>query len=270
MNLRIAENYQVLKKEVVTHWKTGAVITMVAITVGHIYGKTVMIGVVLLTVSNYQIIGRQIQILTWMNLRRTLIALVIFGNSYYRIINPQMMNYIAVSLILIDNFQLSSINTDLAAQNEGLKDNNNKLQEASKELQELQIELQKLVEPASQLQKAQEEHSEKVEMLNTIIPAEVQAIPARLHNLAALLKKLKEDPAMTEMLDYQDGLKKRISGLLDTFNGICKELQPLTGKVERLSASLTDTTAELKTNVVLTSRQVEVLQEAAASLRRIL
>ncbi|HUD01198.1 MAG TPA: hypothetical protein VMR37_02635, partial [Rhabdochlamydiaceae bacterium] len=143
MNLHIAYNYQLLRREVTAHWKTGVVMTGIAIVVGRIYGKMAALGIVLITVSHYQIIGRKIHVISWMSLRTVLLAIVFFGNRYYRVIDPQIMSDITLALILIDGFQIASINVELSKQKETLEKNNAKLTEAQESLTKLEEELQK-------------------------------------------------------------------------------------------------------------------------------
>ncbi|MBS0649362.1 MAG: hypothetical protein JSS10_09090 [Verrucomicrobia bacterium] len=269
MNLRIAENYQALKQEVADNWTTGVAMTVIALVVGRIYGKTALLGVVVLTVGNYSIIGRQIRVFSWMNVRKTLIAVVVFGNSYYNVINPKMMSYIAVALLLADNFQLATVNEDLSTQNEALKANNTKLQQAYAELIKLKGELEKLVPPAKRLEEAKKENEQATQTATQIVPQEIQDIPDQLHKVSVLFKALLDDQAMQESIKYEADLRKKISTMLKAFEGFYDELKPLAEQAEKLSESLRGSTAEMQSNVVLTQRQVQVLKEVLKNIRHI-
>jgi hypothetical protein len=269
MDLKIAEKYQIVKQAVAAHWKTGVAITTVAAAVHHLYGKAAMVGIVLLTVSSYQVIGQHIRVITWRRLRITLMAVVIFSSNYYAVIHPRILCNVAVSLLLIDSYQLVSINADLSTQNITLQENNSKLLSASAQLKNLEQELQKLKEPAARLQTAQEDHQQKTETLHQVIPEEVKAIPCQLDRVAALFKELFADTATQELMKYQGELRTKISSMLNALDGVYQVLEPLTQKVEGLSGSLTDTTAELQTNVMLTSRQIQAVKEVLENLRRI-
>ncbi len=266
MNLRIAENYQLLKQEVTTHWKTGAVMTGVALVVYRVYGKAAAGGVLLATVSNYQILGQQIRVISWMNLRKTLIAVVIFGNSYYNVINPQMMSYLAVALMLIDNFQLSGINADLSTQNKSLEENNLKLKEAYDALKKLEKELQTLLSSGADLEKAQKAKTEKVETLQDLIPEHIQNMPARLLNVSILLKQLMNTEEMQERMKFEAELRSKINSMVQAFEGVLEELQPLTEKVSKLSDNLDQTVSKLHENVILTDRQIQALGHVLKNL----
>ncbi len=86
------ENYHRLRTEVTTNWKTGVVMVSVAVIAGQVYGKAAAAGVVLITVSNYQIVGRQIEVISWMSLRKFLIVAVMLGNNhYFNVMSPQIM-----------------------------------------------------------------------------------------------------------------------------------------------------------------------------------
>lgn len=269
MDLKIAEKYQVVKREVAAHWKTGVAITTVAIAVHHVYGKAATLGVVLLTVSSYQVIGQHIEVITWRRLRVTLMAIVIFSSNYYKVIHPRILCNVAVSLLLIDSYQLVSVNVTLSTQNATLQENNSKLLTASALLKDLEQELQKLKGPAARLQSAQEEHQQKTETLNQVIPEEVKAIPNQLDRVAALFKELFADTATRELMNHQTELRTKISSMLEALDGVYKALEPLTQKVEGLSTSLASSTGELQTNVVLTSRQIQAVKEVLENLRKI-
>lgn len=268
MNLRIAECYQIVRQEVATHWKTGVAITTVAIVVDHLYGKTVMLTVVLFSVTNYQFIGRKMGAIPWVSFRVMLIGLVMFGSNYYDVIHPKILCNIAVSLILLDGFQLASVIADLVAQNAILKENNIKLQKISTGLKDLEQELLKLRGPASRLRSAQEEHDKKIETLSPIIPEEVKTIPEQFDRVAVLFKELFDDKATQELMECQTELRKKISNMLEAFGEFYEQLKPLTQTVGGLSTSLTETTEELKTNVVLTGRQVQALKEVLGNLQK--
>jgi hypothetical protein len=267
MNINITENYQRLKQEVTTNWQTGAVMVGVAVIVGRIYGRIAALGIVLITASSYQIIGQQIRVISWMNLRKTLIAIVVFGNSYYNIINPKIMSHIAVALLLIDNFQLSSINVDLSTQNKILEKNNDKLTEAHDALKTLEQELQNLLVPASDLQAAKKENAEKAATLAATIPEQIQDIPARLQNVNTLLAQLLNAPEMQELVSFEMNLRSQVSAMLQAFNGVLDEIRPITAKVEDLSSTLASTVSNYQTNVIITGRQIEALQNVLQTVQ---
>jgi uncharacterized coiled-coil protein SlyX len=261
MDLHIAENYQLLRREVTTHWKTGVLMTGVAIVVGQVYGKIAAVGIVLITVSNYQIIGQQVRVISWMSLRKALIAVVIFGNSYYKVIDPQILSYIAVALILIDNFQLSSINVELSTQNETLEENNKRLIEAQTSLKDLEKELNKLVKPAGQLQAAQKENTEKAETLNETIPDIIKNIPSRLLNVNVMLRQLLSMPEMIELVGFETDLRGKVDAMVLAFNGFLTELGPVAKQVEGLSAKLETRVTNLEATIVLERKHVIALNE---------
>ncbi|HUD01110.1 MAG TPA: hypothetical protein VMR37_02170 [Rhabdochlamydiaceae bacterium] len=259
MDLHIAENCQLLRREVTTHWKTGVLMTGVAIVVGRVYGKMAALGIVLITASHYQIIGQQIRVISWMSLRKALIAVVIFGNSYYKVIDPQILSYIAVALILIDNFQLSSINVELSTQNETLEKNNAKLKEAQESLTKLEEELNQLVKPAGKLQAAQRTNTEKAETLNGTISEIIQNIPSRLQNVNVMLRKLLSMPEMTELVSFEADLRSKVDAMVLAFDGFFTELGPVAQKVEGLSAKLETRVATLEATIVLERKHVVAL-----------
>lgn len=267
MNLRIAENYQIFKQEVMDNWRTGVSMTAVAVVVGHVYGKRAMIGVVVLTIANYQLIGRQVRVLRWVNVRKALIAFVVFGNSYYDVINPKIMSYIAVGLLLADNFQLATSNEDLSDQNDKQAKYNQELQEAYAGLKELEQGLQKLVGPASHLQKAKEAHDSTVATVDTMIPEEIQLTPSRLHELASLLKKVLGNKSIPQLVTEREELKRDISSLLEAFHVASDELRPLTLQAAEFSARQKETAERLEANVVLTGKQIEALQRVEQRLQ---
>jgi predicted nucleic acid-binding Zn-ribbon protein len=267
MDLRIAENYQIFKQEVMDNWRTGVSMTAVAVVVGHVYGKEAMLGVVVLTVANYQLIGRQIRVLRWVNVRKALIAFVVFGNSYYDVINPKIMSYIAVGLLLADNFQLATSNEDLSDQNDKQAKYNQQLQKAYAGLKELEQGLQKLVGPASHLQKAKDAHDSTAATVSTMIPEEIQLTPARLHELATLLKKVLDNKSIQQLVTEREELKRDISSLLSAFREASGQLQPLTQQAADFSARQKQTAERLEANVVLTSKQIEALERVEQQLQ---
>lgn len=267
MDLRIAESYQIFKQEVMDNWRTGVSMTAVAVVVGHVYGKEAMLGVVVLTVANYQLIGRQIRVLRWMNVRKALIAVVVFSNSYYEVINPKIMSYIAVGLLLADNFQLATANEDLSDQNDKQAKYNRELQDAYAGLKDLEQGLQKLVGPASHLQKAKEAHYSTVATVDTMIPEEIQLTPTRLHELASLLKKVLSNKSIQQLVTEREELKRDIACLLEAFHTASDQLRPLTQQAADFSASQKQTAERLEANVVLTGKQIEALQRVEQRLQ---
>jgi chromosome segregation ATPase len=208
---------------------------------------------------SYQIIGQQIRVISWMSLRKALIAVVIFGNSYYKVIDPQILSYIAVALILIDNFQLSSINVELSTQNETLEKNNAKLKEAQESLTKLEEELNQLVKPAGKLQAAQRTNTEKAETLNGTISEIIQNIPSRLQNVNVMLRKLLSMPEMTELVSFEADLRSKVDAMVLAFDGFFTELGPVAQKVEGLSAKLETRVATLEATIVLERKHVVAL-----------
>ncbi len=269
MDLKIAEKLQFFREEATAHWQTGAVMTTVAIVVGKVYGRAAVVGVVLITASNYQIIGKQIRVLTWTSLRKTLIAVVLFGNSYYNIINPQIMSYIAVALMLIDNFQLSSLNDDLSTQNATLKQNNARLKEAYEALKKLEDKLLILNGAATRVEAAQQAQDGVIAVLEPTIPEWVRDLPARLKSVAGLLEQLQNSKEFKELRKYKEDLRKQIQTMLGAFGELIKELKPLSQHVERLSANLETTVSNFQGNVVLQGRQIEALGNAIQAIQQL-
>lgn len=260
MIINWTEQYERLKHEVTTNWKTGVGMACVTITVGYVYGKVAAMTVVVLTISNYDMIGRQMHIISWMSLKRTLFVVVMFGgNGYFNVLSPQLVSYLAAALLLIDNFQLSTVNHDLSTQNQTLEDNNAQLKAAYEGLKKLEEELQKLVKPAAELKEAQDENTAQVDVVVQIVPEDIQDLPVRLQNVNTLLKQLLAIPEMRELMDYEASLRTKVSAMLQAFESVHEQLKPLTEKVKHLSADLKTTTEGYQRNVTITGRQIDAL-----------
>jgi len=261
MNIDIVERYHNLRNGIAANWKEGVGMIGVAVVVGRVYGRAAAVGVVLITVSNYPIIGRQVRVISWMSLRKALIAFVVLGNNYYfTVISPQIMCNIAVALLLIDNFLLSSINAGLSAHNTQLEANNAELVKAHESLQKLEEELQKLLKPASELREAKAENAAKAEKLDRTIAQNIQDIPTRLQNVNTLLTQLLGTRQMQELIDFEQDLRTKMDAMLKAFDGVLSPLQPLTVKVSGLSESLASTAQQFETQVTITGLQIEALK----------
>jgi DNA repair exonuclease SbcCD ATPase subunit len=177
------------------------------------------------------------------------------------------MSYIAVTLVLIDNFQLSSINIDLSTQNETLEKNNLKLQEAHASLQKLEQELEKLLKPAAELKAAKDENAEIVIALNETIPEDIQNLPARLQNVNTLLNQLLSTADMKEMMTFETDLRSKVSAMLQVFNQFNDELRPITEKVDTLSETLATTVSKFENNVTITGQQIVALQSVLKAVQ---
>ena len=236
MNLNIVENCQRLKHEVITNWKTGVVMTGVTVVVGQIYGKVAVGFVLLLTVSNYDMVGRQIRIISWMSLKRTFFIVVMFGgNGYFNLISPQLISYAAAAMLLIDNFQIAGINHELSTQNETLTANNVKLQKAYEGLKKLEEALNKLVKPVSEHQTAMDENIEKVQVIVEMVSEQVQDLPMRLQNVNTLLTELLGKTQLKDLIELEATLHADMRKVLHEVNS---KLQLLTEKAEAQISNL--------------------------------
>jgi hypothetical protein len=265
MYINIAENYHRLATEVTTNWKTGAVMTGVAVVVGQVYGKVAALFVLLIAVSNYQIVGQQIRVISWMSLRKALIAVVVLGNSYYNIINPQIMSNIAIAIVLIDNFQLSSINVDLSNQNKIMKQNEEKVAAAYVKLGDIEKTLAAFHQSVAEAEQAKAANAEKAETLSQTIPVDTAT---RLENVNALIEALMKSADLRELVAYEKELRASIESMLSTYSGICEQLKPLIPKIEGAGSAIEATALKLEATVHLSRQQVIALQHVVRAAER--
>lgn len=273
MNLNIVENYQRLKHEVITNWKTGVVMVSVAIVVGNIYGKVAVGFVFLFTVYSYDMIAQPIRTITWLGFSNSLIAIAILGSCHFDIINPKGTTVIAViwalmtvSRLISMNEELTGINKDMKTQNEGLESNNEKLEEIREGLKQLEEALNNLVEPAAKLQDAQDENTAKAEVLVQIIPDPIQEIPARLQKITTLIQTL-DKTEVQELISFVTEWRSKANEMLIAFQGFNEPLKQITEKADALGSKLATTAAVHDENVRITSEQVVVLREVLEAVR---
>ena len=265
MNLNIVENYRLLAHEVTSNWKTGIVMTGVAVVVGQVYGRIAALFVVLITVSNYQIVAQQIGVISWMSLRKVLIAAVVLGNSYYNIINPHILSNVAIAIVLIDNFQLSSINADLDSQNKVLRKNEEKLRQAQRNLAKVKQLLMNLNQSVKDAETAQAANTEKAEALSGTVQTN---LVAELESVITLIDALVKTGYLDELKKEEKDLRESIDLMLTTFAGICEKLSPLVSKIDRIGNHLDETTAKYVATVQLSTQQIADLAEAVEKFKR--
>ena len=226
----------------------------VAIVAGQVYGKAAAAGVVLITVSNYQIVGRQIKVVSWMSLRKFLIVVAMLGNNhYFNVISPQIMGNIAVALVLIDNFQISNINLDLSDQNEMMKQNEAKLEEAKKKLAAIKQSLLTFSQSVAEAEAAKTANTEKAEDLSKVVPSN---LAADLENVSTLIETLVQSTELRELIAHERSLRESMDSMLTTYNGICKELGPLVPKLDRVGTEIDAVTTKLGATVQISSQQI--------------
>lgn len=248
------ENYHRLRTEVTTNWKTGVVMVSVAVIAGQVYGKAAAAGVVLITVSNYQIVGRQIEVISWMSLRKFLIVAVMLGNNhYFNVMSPQIMGNIAVALVLIDNFQISRINQDLSNQNEVLKQNEAKLEEAKKKLTTIKQSLLAFGQTVAEAEAAKKSNTETAAELSKTVPSD---LATDLENVNTLIEALMKSTEFKELIAYEKSLRESMDSMLTTFSGICEQLKPLLPKLDKIGTSIDTTTSKLEVAVQLSAQQI--------------
>jgi hypothetical protein len=251
------ENYHRLRAEVTTNWKTGVVMVSVAAIAGQVYGKAAAAGVVLITVSNYQIVGRQIKVVSWMSLRKFLIVVAMLGNNhYFNVMSPQIMGNIAVALVLIDNFQISSINLDLSDQNEVLKQNEAKLEEAKKKLAAVKQRLLTFGQTVADAEAAKKTNTEEAEKRSKTIPPD---LATDLENVNTLIETLIKSTEFNELIVHERTLRESLDSMLTTFTGICEKLQPILPKLDKIGTSIDATTAKLEVGVQLSAQLISDL-----------
>jgi hypothetical protein len=260
MDLHIVENYHRLRTEVTANWKTGVVMIGVAVVVGHIYGRVAAVGIVLLTVSNYQIVGRQIKVISWMSLRKFLIVLVMLGNNYYfSVINPQIMSNIAVALVLIDNFQVSSINLDLSDQNEQMKEDKKKLEAAKTKLAAITKSLVTFRQTVAEAEAAKTANAAKAEELSVIIQSN---LVTDLENLNTLIEALMKSADLRDLIAHEKTLRESMDFMLTTYSGICDQLKPLVPRLDKIGTAIDATTSRLEATVQISFQQIRDLEIA--------
>jgi hypothetical protein len=254
MHIDLVENYQRLRAEVTTNWKTGVVMIGVAVVAGQVYGKTAAAGVVLITISNYQIIGRQIKVVSWMSLRKFLIVVAMLGNNhYFNVINPKIMGNIAVALVLIDNFQISSINLDLSDQNKVMKQNEANLEEAKKKLETIKQSLLTFTQSVAEADAAKTTNTEKAEELSKVVPSN---LAADLENVNTLIETLMQSTELRELIAHERSLRASMDSMLTTYSGICEQLGPLVPKLDKIGTAIDKTASKLEETVQLSTQQI--------------
>lgn len=257
MYLDLIENYHRLRTEVTTNWKTGVVMVSVAVIAGQVYGKAAAAGVVLITVSNYQIIGRQIKVASWMSLRKFLIVVAMLGNNhYFNVMSPKIMGNIAVVLVLIDNFQISSINLDLSNQNGVLKKNEAKLEDAKKKLAHIKQSLLSFGQTVTDAEAAKNTNTKKAGELSQVVPAD---LATDLENVSTLIETLMKSTEFNELIAHERSLRESMDSMLITFGGICDQLKPLLPKLDKIGTSIDTTSSKLEASVKLSSQQISDL-----------
>jgi len=254
MNINIVENYHRLRAEVTTNWKTGVVMVGVAVVVGQVYGKVAVAGVVLITISNYQIVGRQIKVISWMSLRKFLIVIVMVGNNhYFNVINPQLMGNLAVALVLIDNFQVSSINLDLSDQNEVMKQNEAKLEEVRTKLEKTMQSLRAFRQTVAEVEAAKAANTAKAKELSVTVQSN---LVTDLENVNTLIEELRKLGDLDDLIAHEKSLRESINSMLTSYSGICEQLKPLVPKLDKIGTSIDATTSRLEATVQLSSQQI--------------
>lgn len=245
----------------------------VAVVVGQVYGKVAVGFVLLFTVYSYDMIAQPIRTITWLGFSNSLIAIAILGACHFDTINPKGTTVIAVIWALMTvsrligmNEELTSINEEMKTQNEGLESNNKKLEEIREGLKLLEEELDKLVKPVAELKMAQDENTDKAEVLVQIIPDPIQEIPARLQRVNTLLKAL-DQTAMQELMVFEEDLRSKVHKMVTVFQTFNEQLKPLTEKVDALGSKLATTVAAHEENVRITSQQIVILREVLEAAR---
>ncbi len=254
MNLHITENYHRLRTEVTTNWKTGVVMIGVAVVVDQVYGRVAAVGVVLLTVSNYQIIGRQIKVGSWRDLRGFLIVFVVWANNYYfSVIDPRVMCNIALAILFIDKLQLSGINSELATQNDEMKENEKKLAAAKTKVAAIKQSLTTFRQSVAEAEAAKAATTQTAVELSDTIPSN---LVADLENVNTLVEALMQSTDLRDLIEHEKVLRVSIDSMLTTYSGICEQLGPLVPKLEGIGTRIDVTSARLETTVQLSSQQI--------------
>jgi hypothetical protein len=226
----------------------------VAVVVGQVYGRVAVAGIVLITISNYQIVGRHIKVISWMSLRKFLIVIVMLGNNhYFNVINPQIMGNIAVALVLIDNFQVSSINLDLSDQNKMMTENEKKLEEAKTKLATIKQRLLTFRQTVAEAEAAKAVNTAKAKELSETVPSN---LVADLENVNSLVEALMESPDLKERIASDWALRRSLESMLISYTGICDQLKPLAVKIEGIGTRMDATTSRLEATVQLSSQQI--------------
>ena len=248
------ENYHRLRAEVTMNWKTGVVMVGVAVIAGQVYGKAAAAGVVLITVSNYQIVGRQIKVVSWMSLRKFLIVAVMLGNNhYFNVMSPQIMGNIAVALVLIDNFQISSINLDLSDQNEVLKQNEAKLEDAKKKLATIKQSLLTFGQTVAEAETAKNANTEKAKELSETVPLD---LVTELVNVSTLIETFMKTPELKELFEQEKTLRRSIDSMVARCNRNCDQLEQQVERVDAIGNRIDTTTFELAKAVQISTSQI--------------
>ncbi len=257
MKIKPAEIYQHVRQEVATHWKTGVVMTGVTIVVSQVYGKAAAASVVLVTVSHYDIIGKKFTVISWMSLRRVLIAVIVLGNNYYfSVLNPQIVSNLALALILFDNFQLSNINVDLFDQNAEMKKNEEKLGKAKEKLTTLKQALVAYHQTVDEAQNAKDANEKQAQALEQTVSSK---LVADLENVNTLVEALMRSTDLQELMMQEQTLRKSIDSMLTTYSGICEKLAPLVPRLDKIGSDIEATTGNLASTVQISSQQISAL-----------
>jgi hypothetical protein len=257
MKINAAEIYHDLRQEITTHWKTGLVMTGVTIVVGQVYGRVAAAGIVLVAISQYDILGKKITVISWMSLRRVLIAVIVLGNNYYfSVISPQIVSNLALALILFDNFQLSTINVDLSGQNEVLEKNIKDLGEVKQKLENLKGALISYRLTVDEAKAAKIANETKAQELSKIVPSD---LVAGLEEAYALLEALLSQPELSKLILNKKKLRESIDSMLATFSSVSQELELLAPKLDTIGRDIEGTTRNLQTTVNVSTEHVTAL-----------
>jgi len=226
----------------------------VAVVVGQVYGRVAVVGIVLITISHYQIVGRHIKVFSWMSLRKFLIVIVMLGNNhYFNVINPQIMGDIAVALMLIDNFQVSSINLELSDQNEEMKQNEAMLGEAKAKLATVKQSLFAFRQSVAEAEAAKIANTKKAEELGVTVQSN---LVSDLENVNTLLEALMRSGDLKELIEHERILRASMDSMLTTYSGICEQLEPLVPKLESIGTAIDGTTSRLEATVQLSAQHI--------------
>jgi hypothetical protein len=257
MKIKAAEIYQDLRQEVATHWKTGLVMTGVTIVVGQVYGRVAAAGIVLVAISHYDIIGKKITVISWMSLRRVLIAVIVLGNNYYfSVLNPQIVSNLALALILFDNFQLSNINVDLSDQNKVLEKNVEDLGKVQQLLVSLKEALTSYRQNVKDAKAAKIANETKAQELSKIIPSD---LVDGLKEVSNLVEALMNKPELRKLVLTEITMRESIDSMVITYSGFSQELALLLPEIDKIGRDIDSTTTSLQTSVKVSREQVTAL-----------
>lgn len=240
----------------------------VAVVVGQVYGRVAGVGVVLLTVSNYQIVGRKIKKISWTDFLPIFVMLA--NNCYFGVINPSMMGFITAALLFIDKQQVESEKSDLSDkvldlsnkvsdQNKTIVENEEKLKVAQPKLVAITQALCTLGQSVAEAEAAKAAATEKAEELSVTIQSN---IVTNLENVINLLEALTKNSDLKDLIAHERTLRTSMDSMLITYGGICEQLKPLIPKLDKVGIAIDETTSRFEATVQFSNKLIIDLNRA--------